>query len=117
MKISFEKRLVLFFTVIFTAIIILGIVAFRTNNNRYEANKLIAHTKEVIAESELVLSSCKDIVMGSQRYVITGDSAFNINSLASEDYVYIHIKKLRAVSYTHLRAHETGRNIVCRLLL
>ena len=23
----------------------------------------------------------------------------------------------KAVSYTHLRAHETGRNIVCRLLL
>src|SRR5665213_1850110 len=23
----------------------------------------------------------------------------------------------RAVSYTHLRAHETGRNLVCRLLL
>ena len=26
---------------------------------------------------------------------------------------YIHIP----VSYTHLRAHETGRNLVCRLLL
>src|SRR5665213_1157171 len=25
--------------------------------------------------------------------------------------------RLRAVSYTHLRAHETGRNLVCRLLL
>ena len=24
---------------------------------------------------------------------------------------------LNAVSYTHLRAHETGRNLVCRLLL
>ena len=24
---------------------------------------------------------------------------------------------LGAVSYTHLRAHETGRNLVCRLLL
>src|SRR5674476_1477327 len=24
---------------------------------------------------------------------------------------------LRPVSYTHLRAHETGRNLVCRLLL
>ena len=24
---------------------------------------------------------------------------------------------LEAVSYTHLRAHETGRNLVCRLLL
>src|SRR5674476_1342044 len=26
------------------------------------------------------------------------------------------IRSLRAVSYTHLRAHETGRNLVCRLL-
>ena len=25
--------------------------------------------------------------------------------------------KTTAVSYTHLRAHETGRNLVCRLLL
>ena len=24
---------------------------------------------------------------------------------------------MEAVSYTHLRAHETGRNLVCRLLL
>ena len=24
---------------------------------------------------------------------------------------------LESVSYTHLRAHETGRNLVCRLLL
>src|SRR5678809_955494 len=30
-----------------------------------------------------------------------------------------HLAKARidAVSYTHLRAHETGRNLVCRLLL
>ena len=27
------------------------------------------------------------------------------------------IAVLQAVSYTHLRAHETGRNLVCRLLL
>ena len=25
--------------------------------------------------------------------------------------------RLAPVSYTHLRAHETGRNLVCRLLL
>ena len=28
-----------------------------------------------------------------------------------------HESILYAVSYTHLRAHETGRNLVCRLLL
>ena len=27
------------------------------------------------------------------------------------------IEKNKSVSYTHLRAHETGRNLVCRLLL
>ena len=27
------------------------------------------------------------------------------------------IQQESAVSYTHLRAHETGRNLVCRLLL
>src|SRR5678810_1473513 len=27
------------------------------------------------------------------------------------------VTKVAAVSYTHLRAHETGRNLVCRLLL
>ena len=34
--------------------------------------------------------------------------------------VYFHEHPYRlskAVSYTHLRAHETGRNLVCRLLL
>ena len=28
-----------------------------------------------------------------------------------------YIKDGQSVSYTHLRAHETGRNLVCRLLL
>ena len=28
-----------------------------------------------------------------------------------------HAKGTFPVSYTHLRAHETGRNLVCRLLL
>ena len=37
-------------------------------------------------------------------------------------YVYKSLKcriteRLLSVSYTHLRAHETGRNLVCRLLL
>ena len=32
-------------------------------------------------------------------------------------YEQIRTKALKPVSYTHLRAHETGRNLVCRLLL
>ena len=35
-------------------------------------------------------------------FIVTGDN---------------HLLKLRAVSYTHLRAHETVLDLVCRLLL
>src|SRR5665213_2251996 len=31
--------------------------------------------------------------------------------------IEIKMDQLETVSYTHLRAHETGRNLVCRLLL
>ena len=30
---------------------------------------------------------------------------------------HLHAAHVEPVSYTHLRAHETGRNLVCRLLL
>src|SRR5665213_3822059 len=33
------------------------------------------------------------------------------------DCTRAHLQARRPVSYTHLRAHETGRNLVCRLLL
>ena len=42
------------------------------------------------------------------------------SQLAEEDFreVFETIRKYYGtVSYTHLRAHETGRNLVCRLLL
>ena len=34
-----------------------------------------------------------------------------------ESYGNTLVELAKAVSYTHLRAHETGRNLVCRLLL
>src|SRR5665811_2545451 len=37
----------------------------------------------------------------------------NIKSIASEEGLY----RIRSVSYTHLRAHETVLDLVCRLLL
>ena len=32
-------------------------------------------------------------------------------------FIEMHERGVDPVSYTHLRAHETGRNLVCRLLL
>ena len=36
---------------------------------------------------------------------------------ATKDAIARAVRAGVAVSYTHLRAHETGRNLVCRLLL
>ena len=48
----------------------------------------------------------------------------NVKYIASTSkYHHAYMEKLKlwhdsdSVSYTHLRAHETGRNLVCRLLL
>ena len=40
-------------------------------------------------------------------------SVRSMNCLKNDNIIYIG----DPVSYTHLRAHETGRNLVCRLLL
>src|SRR5674476_158472 len=47
------------------------------------------------------------------------ESYSNTTPFLSQDgkYLYFASDKPGAVSYTHLRAHETGRNLVCRLLL
>src|SRR5674476_1686385 len=38
-------------------------------------------------------------------------------SSRSSKLIHGGLRYLETVSYTHLRAHETGRNLVCRLLL
>ena len=107
MKISFERRLILFFVFIFLGIIVLGYVAYRNSRTTLETGRLITHNKEVIAESELILSLSKDIVMGSQRYVLTGDSAFLGHFPTSRDSVYVHISKLKDL--THDNAVQNQR--------
>ena len=53
-----------------------------------------------------------------------GESVQNISKddvqsieIGIKNLVLVFSNGLTAVSYTHLRAHETGRNLVCRLLL
>src|SRR5665213_784856 len=44
----------------------------------------------------------------------------SMNSFAtarSSSSTMLYRRSIESVSYTHLRAHETGRNLVCRLLL
>src|SRR5674476_672250 len=54
---------------------------------------------------------------------IGADDAFRVNAVPADSYFVaaqlaaVIRKEQFDISYTHLRAHETGRNLVCRLLL
>src|SRR5665213_3151676 len=58
----------------------------------------------------------RDLMQGAYPELV--DSADRVAKVVeAEEKQFDRILKLGAVSYTHLRAHETGRNLVCRLLL
>ena len=63
----------------------------------------------------------KDIVTGIVIVISTLDKKASIVVGVTEDitnkYDAVEFTKAAAVSYTHLRAHETKANLVCRLLL
>src|SRR5678809_406319 len=59
--------------------------------------------------NDLQLSDTK--VSGLHCEIRLDDRGYRLRDLDSTNGTYV------SVSYTHLRAHETGRNLVCRLLL
>ena len=59
----------------------------------------------------------KDLEDGVYAVIISKDSEEDINFKEAYEYMISLGRRFSSVSYTHLRAHETGRNLVCRLLL
>src|SRR5665213_4106107 len=59
-------------------------------------------------DNHLVLRDSR--VSRNHAQIVFREGSFILEDLGSRHGVW-------AVSYTHLRAHETGRNLVCRLLL
>ena len=69
-----------------------------------------------ISLNELCLQSIQYVLAGIAFclvYIKRGNVVFGIAAHMSINLMH----NLMSVSYTHLRAHETGRNLVCRLLL
>src|SRR5678810_970453 len=78
-----------------------------------------------VAMDETVLEIATDKVdseVPSTAAGVLSEILFNVNEVVPEGTEIARIKTsaeetVTSVSYTHLRAHETGRNLVCRLLL
>ena len=71
----------------------------------------LAEDQTLIVENVPEESECADQV---RNLIDQGCNVIFATSFGHQDWV---MEVAKAVSYTHLRAHETGRNLVCRLLL
>lgn len=76
MKLSIERRLALFFAAIFTALLIIGIVAYKNNQAFTDTTNVLRHALGVVNTAEKVVSLMKDIETGERGYIITGDKEF-----------------------------------------
>ena len=80
-----------------------------------EARELSKKEKKFLADlrKELELSNPQAYRMVTELF----GCMLDISQIKQEQLYIQGIKDGIPVSYTHLRAHETGRNLVCRLLL
>src|SRR5665213_469654 len=89
--------------------------------NNLETLITIANTNTLISAGKMQ-TACQDLRFTSQTgkllpyYIDSGCNTSSAKVWVAVDKVPANTTTYTPVSYTHLRAHETGRNIVCRLL-
>src|SRR5260221_12383816 len=98
MKITFERRLIVFFLAVIAGIIVIGAVAYRTNRTFHDNETMIKHTQEVLFQSEQIFSTTKDFESGSRGYVITSDSNYLSNYSRAKDTIFYHIQRIKQLT-------------------
>src|SRR5664280_1455233 len=89
----------------------------------HDSNCTLQAGDKVIFKGAVAYNSSFEVTSGSgdataNRVIYDGDSGTYATRWASgTDKAIIHGQDTREVSYTHLRAHETVLDLVCRLLL
>ena len=70
------KTPVIGFAVTFVALCVITALSYRNIEQLAEHDRWVAHTQEVLAEMESLLSVVKDAMIGQRAYLITGDKKF-----------------------------------------
>src|SRR5665213_3244258 len=81
--------------------------------SRRSSSSLAIHTWKMTSEVDVkgYYVHTKDVVV---EFVLNGISDLSLNGFSHQNVIF-GLAVDKTVSYTHLRAHETGRNLVCRL--
>lgn len=94
MKFSFEKILILFFSLIFFGLAVLGFMSYKNNKSVNNNSKRVIRTHQVLFESAEVLSIIKDVQGASRGYVLTKDPTFLIDLQHARLRVLTHVDTL-----------------------
>src|SRR6267378_5467666 len=57
-------------------LLVIGFLTYRSTTKLIETNRLVAHTYEVLADLEALLSTLKDAETGQRGFLITGDEPY-----------------------------------------
>src|SRR5674476_138593 len=96
---------------------VLGRVALQEIKDPF-TGEIIVKANEAIDEALAEKIDRSGIERVNIRSVLTCRAKHGVCAMCyGRDLAHGHLVNIGAVSYTHLRAHETGRNLVCRLLL
>src|SRR5678810_969287 len=83
--------------------------------DRARNKSLMSANADLTAVLDSELSNADTVALLIGAYVVTDWKG--VNDEKGEPVLFTKENYLAPVSYTHLRAHETGRHLVCRLLL
>jgi methyl-accepting chemotaxis protein len=70
------KQIVAGFGLALLALVVLGVLAFRSTTQLIESNRQVAHTHEILAGLESLLSLLKDTETGQRGYLLTGEKRY-----------------------------------------
>ena len=96
-------------------IAVLGLIMISVFNS--QLNSLIQTLQIDTYQKQIILEQSNNLAEIKIPDNFTNDAKIAINNIIKTSFVSGFSWIMRAVSYTHLRAHETLRYLVCRVLL
>ena len=90
-----------------------------STNDMIEITHSIINTNKVLESVNSTSAGAAVLFVGTTRQMTRGRETLKLDYECYEEMALKKMEQLRdqAVSYTHLRAHETSLHLVCRLLL
>src|SRR5665648_609967 len=101
-------------TVILAVVLANAIIGFI---QEYKAERALESLAKMLVPEASVIRNGQRRTIPSRELVAGDIVLLEAGDRVSADLRVFYVKNLRAVSYTHLRAHETRHDLVCRLLL